>query len=333
MEKPIIGISMGDAAGIGPEIIAKLFAKQDLFDKVRLVVIGDADIMDEARKLVQGHLRIHPILNVNQATFEENTIDVIDLDNLSREYHAIGKVDAAVGRASVEYLLKAVELVSSHQIHAITSAPLNKEAMHLAGSSYPGQTELLADVTKSKRFGMMLLFGPIKMFYVTNHVSLRTALEKVKRDTILERLVFIDEVISEFREEKPIAVAALNPHAGENGSMGMEEITEIIPAIEEARKRGINVVGPVPADTIFVSARQGIYGAVLAMYHDQGNIAAKLLNFGSGVTYVSGLPFVRTSVAHGTAFDIAGRGVASPDTLYQAVVTAAELFLQKSSLL
>jgi len=330
MKKPIIGISMGDAAGIGPEIIAKLYLKKDLFDHARVVVIGDSGIMDEARKLVYPALKINPIQKIDQAVFIDDTIDVIDLNYLTRECHAIGRVDRAIGKAAVEYLLKAVELASSKQIDAITSAPLNKEAMHLAGFDYPGQTELLAEVTKTKKYGMMLSFGPIKMFYVTNHVAMRSALEKVRKDAILERLLFISDAIAEFHEDKPIAVAALNPHAGENGSMGHEEIEEIIPAIEEARKRGINVIGPVPADTLFVIAKEGVYGAVLAMYHDQGNIAAKLLNFGSGVTYVSGLPFIRTSVAHGTAFDIAGRGIASPDTLYQAVLTAVELFLRKS---
>jgi 4-hydroxythreonine-4-phosphate dehydrogenase len=330
MKKPIIGISMGDAAGIGPEIIAKLYLKKDLFDRAQVIVIGDSGIMDEARKLVASVLQINPIQNIDHAMFKDAVIDVIDLHNLPRECHAIGKVDPVIGKAAVEYLLKAVELVSSKQIDAICSAPLNKEAMHLGGYDYPGQTELLAEVTNTKKFGMMLFFGPIKMFYVTNHVAVRRALEMIKKETILERLIFINDALSKFHEEKPIAVAALNPHAGENGSMGRDEIEEIIPAIEEAKERGINVIGPVPADTIFVIAKKGAYGAVLAMYHDQGNIAAKLLNFGAGVTYVIGLPFIRTSVAHGTAFDIAGKGLAAPDTLYQAVLTATELFLKKS---
>ena len=332
MGKPIIGLTMGDAAGIGPELIIRLYQEKGLSDKAKMIVIGDADIIEEAGKAVRSDVAINTVHSVNQALFRNGTIDVLDLNNLSRESFALGKVDKAIGKASVEYLIRALELALNNEIDAITSAPLNKEAMHMAGFHYAGQTELLADLTKTKKFGMMLIFGPIKMFYVTNHVSIRKALKKVKKEIILEKLSFINDALTEFHENKPIAVAALNPHAGEGGKMGTEEIEEIEPAVEEAVKRGIQVLGPLPADTLFLKAKEGVFGAVLAMYHDQGNIAAKLLKFGSGVTVVSGLPIVRTSVAHGTAFDIAGQGIASPEALIQAVLTAAEFVERKRSM-
>ena len=293
MEKSIIGITMGDAAGIGPELIIKLYQTKELFDKARLVVIGDTDIIDEARKMLKSEMRINTISDVKGARFQHGTIDVLDLDNLGREKFAIGKVDRTVGKAAVEYLTKAIELALNHEIDAITSAPLNKEAMHLAGYNYAGQTELLADLTRTKEFGMVLIFGPIKMFYVTNHVSMQDVLKQIRKGVVLSKIEFIHKILAGFwKDSRPIAVAALNPHAGEGGKMGHEEIEEIIPAIDEARNKGINVIGPLPADTLFVKAKEGIYSAVLVMYHDQGNIAAKLLNFGSGITVVAGLPII-----------------------------------------
>jgi 4-hydroxythreonine-4-phosphate dehydrogenase len=320
---------MGDAAGIGPELIVKAYQERKIFDKARFIVIGDTDVIDEARKAVKSKIQINRINSARMAKFEKGILDLIDLDNLSKESFALGKEDKAIGRASGEYLERAVKLALDGEIDAITSAPVNKAALHLGGYRYPGQTEMIADLTGTRRFEMMLIFGPLRMFYVTNHVSLRYALDSVKEETVLEKLFFIHETLSEFNETKPIAVAALNPHAGESGKLGREEIDEIVPAIEKAEGKGINVLGPFPADTLFIRAKEEIFGAVLAMYHDQGNIAAKLLNVGSGVTYVCGLPFVRTSVAHGTAFDIAGRGIASADAFIQAIVTAADLVMQK----
>lgn len=326
MKKPIIGITMGDAAGIGPELIVKLFATTELHDLARMIVIGDADVMDAACSAMNADTKINVIDDVRSAKFEQGTMDLIDLDNLGREHFASGRVDKTIGQAAVAYTIKAAELAMKGEIDAIASAPLNKEAMHLAGFDYAGQTELLADITKTEKYAMVLYFGPIKMFYVTNHVSLSDALKSINKDAILAKIKFIHETLSELGESNTsIAVAALNPHAGENGKMGHEEIDEISPAIMEARNDGINAIGPVPADVLFVKAKEGIYGAVLVMYHDQGNIAAKLLNFGSGVTVVSGLPFIRTSVAHGTAYDIAGKGIASPNTLIEAIKLAVTL--------
>jgi len=330
MRKPIIGLTMGDAAGIGPEIIIKVFQNRKVIEEANIIVIGDKDIIDEAQKTLNTRFKINAINYFKEVEFKQGEINVYDLDNLDRNDFALGKVDKKIGKAAVEYLIKATDLALSNRIDAITSAPLNKEAMQLAGYSYAGQTELLASLTKTKKYGMLLIFGPIKMAFVTNHVPLKDAIRKIKKNQIFSKIEFLYKSISEFGYNNlPIAVAGLNPHAGENGTIGYEEIREIEPAIVKARSKGINVIGPLPADTLFIKAKEGNYSGVLVMYHDQGNIAAKLLNFGSGVTYVSGLPIIRTSVAHGTAFDIAGKGIASPDTLIESVKLASKLAVKK----
>lgn len=329
MEKPVIGLTMGDAAGIGPEIIVKASQEKKVHGKARIVVIGDADIIEEARRSLVSKIKINTIHSVHQAEYRPGILDVIDLDNLPKESFATGKEDKATGEASAEYLQYAVKLALSGEIDAIASAPVNKAALHLAGYNYPGQTEMIAELTKTTKFEMMLIFGPMKIFYVTNHVSMREAIEGVREEIIYEKLFFIHKALLEFGEKKPIVVAALNPHGGESGRMGREEIDEIKPAVERAIDAGVDVCGPLPADTLFIKAKEGMFGAILVMYHDQGNTPAKLLNFGAGVTYICGLPIIRTSVAHGTAFDIAGRGIASPDTFIQAILAASDLALQR----
>ena len=202
--------------------------------------------------------------------------------------------------------------------------------MHLAGYDFAGVTELLAHLTKSDKFAMVLTFGPIRLFYVTNHISMKKAYDGITKDNILEKIQGVNEALGDFGiENGKIAIAAFNPHGGEGGAMGDEEINEIIPAIEAAKQQGINALGPFPADTIFIHGRKGEFDAILAMYHDQGNIAAKLMGFGAGVTVVAGLPIIRTSVAHGTAFDIAGKGIAGADTFIAAIKTAGEIAVKR----
>jgi len=333
MKKPIIGITMGDAAGIGPEIILKTYQKKEIFSLANIIVIGDKSIIEEAMTLVKSDIQLNIITSVKQAKFKYKVMDLIDLNILDKSKFAIGEVDKVIGEASVQYIIKATELALAGEIDAIVSAPLNKTAMHLAGYKYAGQTELLAKLTKTKEYGMILFFGSIKIFFVTNHVSLKNALRKIKKKNILQKIKLLHKALIMINEtELPIAVAGLNPHAGENGKFGEEEIKEIIPAINEARNNGINVIGPFPADTIFIDAQKDIYSAVLVMYHDQGNIPVKLLKFGVGVTFISGLPIIRTSVAHGTAFDIAGQGIALPNTLINAVKLAINLVLKKKKM-
>ena len=326
MRKALIGLTMGDAAGIGPELTVKVFSDRILMEMADMIVIGDSGILSEAIKMVNSDMTINTVGSVDEAVFKEGRMNVLDLKNIDVSLHASGKTNSECGRAACEYTEVAVKLALSGEIDAIASAPVNKDAMHLAGYDHAGQTEFIASLTNTHEFGMVLYFGPVKLFYVTNHVSLRDALDNVRKNIILSKIKFIHETLAGLGgKNNSIAVAAINPHAGEAGRMGRDEIEEIIPAVEAARELGIDALGPFPADTLFIKAKEGAYGAVLAMYHDQGNIAAKLMGFGSGVTAISGLPIIRTSVAHGTAFDIAGKGIASPDTLIQAVRLAVEL--------
>jgi len=314
---------MGDAAGIGPEIIVKALADPETTRDLDALVIGDAGIMRRAADLVGGPVRIHACRSAGEADLSAGVISVIDLANLPEDVFARGEVDPAAGRAAVEYTERAVEMALAGEIDAVASAPVNKEAVHRAGYDFAGGTELFAHLTNCKKYAMVLILGPIRLFYLTNHVSMREAWRSVKKDVILARLRTVRGALAEFGIERgKIAVAALNPHGGEGGSLGREEIEEIIPAVKAARAEGMDALGPFPADTIFVRGRKGEFDAILAMYHDQGNIAAKLLDFGAGVTLVAGLPIIRTSVAHGTAYDIAGRGVASPATFIAALKTA-----------
>ena len=318
---------MGDAAGIGPEISVKTVIRKEILDVCNPFIIGSGDVIDAAIRKLGLDTKVSVYNDFDDIDFaDKESIKVLDVFPLNSEYFAIGKVDPVCGEAAVKYMDEAVALSKAAKISAFASAPINKEGMAMAGYDFAGATEYLAHITGTKEYSMILFFGPIKMFYATNHVSLRDALESIDEKMIYNKLVFIDRALSEMGEiNKRIAVAAINPHAGENGKMGREEIEIQMPAIQKAITNGCEAEGPIPADTLFIKAKDREYGAVLAMFHDQGNIAAKLLNFGSGVTYIHGLPIIRTSVAHGTAYDIAGEGIASEDTLVSAIHTACDL--------
>lgn len=328
--KPIIGLAMGDAAGIGPELIVKALQRPETIENLDALVVGDSKIMQKAIDVLGRNMILKVCQSSEDADFSEGIINVIDMDNLPIESFAMGKVDPVTGKAAVEYTEKAVEMALGREIDAIASAPVNKEAMHLAGYDFAGVTELLAHLTKSEKFAMVLIFGPIRLFYVTNHVSMRKVYDSIKKGIILKKIQGVNDALGDFGiENGKIAVAAFNPHGGEGGAMGNEEISEIIPAIKAAKQKGIDAMGPYPADTIFINGRKGEFDAILAMYHDQGNIAAKLMDFGAGVTVVAGLPIIRTSVAHGTAFDIAGKGIAGADTFIAAIKTAGEIAIKR----
>lgn len=328
--KPIIGLAMGDAAGIGPELIVKALEQPDTTENLDALVIGDAKIMLKAINVLGSKMILKVCQSSEDTEFSQGIISIIDMNNLPAECFALGKVDCVTGKAAVEYTEKAVAMALNREIDAIVSAPVNKEAMHLAGYDFAGVTELVAHLTKSEKFAMVLIFGPIRLFFVTNHISMKKVYDNIKKDIILKKIQAVDNALGDFGiENGRIAVAAFNPHGGEGGAMGNEETDEIIPAIEAAKQKGINAMGPYPADTIFIHGRKGDFDAILAMYHDQGNIAAKLMDFGAGVTVVAGLPIIRTSVAHGTAFDIVGKGIASPDTFIAAIKTAGEIAVKR----
>lgn len=329
--KPKIGISMGDPAGIGPEIIIKTLALQDVYERCNPLVIGDAAVMEAEVKVLQSPIKINAIQEVSEAKFTCGTIDVFDLKNVDSNELKPGVVSAMSGKAAFEAVIKNIELALDNSVDATVTAPINKESIHKAGHKYSGHTEIYAAYTNTDKFAMLLADENFRVIHATTHVSLRQACDLCKKERVLEVISLLDDACKKFGIENPrIAVAGLNPHASENGLFGDEELNEIIPAIEEAKTLGYNVDGPFPPDTMFVKAVQGKFDGCVAMYHDQGHIPFKLEGFKwdneketmesvKGVNITLGLPIIRTSVDHGTAFEIAGQGMASPDAMLVAI--------------
>jgi len=328
--KPIVGITMGDAAGIGPEIIVMALAVPEVHRICNPLVIGDAATIRDALKTTSTEIKVEEIKRVDNAQFVMGVIEVLDLHNIDHEAFLKGQVAPMLGKAAFEYVQRAVDLALSGKIQAIVTAPLNKEALNRAGYHYAGHTEILAELCGVKEVCMMLTVGNLRVAHISGHLSLSEACRAVKKERILTVIRLGLEAVKKLGVPEPrIAVAGLNPHAGETGLFGREEITEISPAVKEARAQGMNVVGPIPPDTIFYRAKEGEFDLVIAMYHDQGHIPLKLWDFFGGVSVTLGLPLIRTSVDHGTAFDKAGRGTASPKSLIAAIRLATELINQE----
>jgi len=328
--KPLIGITMGDAAGISPELVLKAFSSWGLFGKCRPLLIGSRAVMEMYAKKLGISVPFHFVSEPSLAEFKEGTLDVYDMGLVDVGKLRIGVVSPEPGNAAVAYTQEAGRLALADKIDAIVSAPLNKESMRLAGHAFEGATEILATLAGAKRFGMILVLGSMRVMMLTNHMSLRDACAAVTRGKVLSMIELAHDTLRGFGISRPaIAVAGLNPHAGEGGLFGREEVEGSIPAVQDARARGINAIGPVPADVVFVKAKAGEYDLVLAMYHDQANMAAKLLGFGEVVTMLAGLPFIRTSVGHGTAFDIAGKGIAREQNFLLAIEAAIDMALVK----
>lgn len=324
--RPPIGITMGDAAGIGPEVIVKSLKEADIYQLCLPVVIGSREVMRWAAQQFWPQTKTRAIGSVNEARGQPGTIDVLDIPNLKIEDIAIGQVCAASGKAAMEYVIESTRLAQEGAIKAIVTAPLNKEAARLAGYPDLGHMELFARLTGTKQLATMLVAGPLRVVHLTTHKSLREACQLVTRELVLDRLRLIHQCFQNWGVAHPrIGVAALNPHAGEGGLLGDEELNQIMPAIKAARQLAINAQGPVPADIIFTQAINGAFDVVLAMYHDQGHIPIKTFSFEKSVSVALGLPFTRTSVDHGTALDIAGKGVARPDSLIEAIKVAVQL--------
>ena len=335
---PIIGITMGDPASIGPEITIKALSDPDIYKRCRPVVIGDAACMERVRNLVTGtDIKIRSISNLSEAGFMWGVIDVLDMKNVSMDKVRMGKVCAEAGEAAYQYVDKVIGLALDGQIDATVTNAFSKEAINLAGHHYSGHTEIYAEKTDTKSYTMMLAFQNIRVVHVSTHCSLREACDRVKKGRILEVIRIADKACRDLGMVHPkIGVAGLNPHSGEGGMFGLEEIEEIIPAIQEAAEEGIYVEGPVPPDTVFSKARGGWYDIVVAMYHDQGHIPLKVLGFVynaemkkwdavEGVNITLGLPIIRVSVDHGTAFDQAGTGMASELSLKNSIEYAVLL--------
>jgi 4-hydroxythreonine-4-phosphate dehydrogenase len=337
--KPLMAITMGDAAGIGPEIIAKTLSLDDVYGMCRPLVVGDVGAMGMGVEVASLDLRIRRVEDLSEALFRRGTIDVLSLENIDVDMLVMGRPQSMAGRASVEYVLKAAEMAMRGEVDAIVTAPLNKEAMNMAGYPYAGHTELLAEFAKTEDFAMMLLAGSLRVVHVTTHVALKEVPHLITKERVLDKIRIAVGAAESLGIDRPrVAVSGLNPHSGEGGLFGREENEEIEPAVKEAQGSGIDVDGPIPADTVFVKAAGGMYDVVVAMYHDQGHIPVKLQGFRyeeesglmesvSGVNVTLGLPFIRTSVDHGTAYGKAGRreGTANPQSLIDAIKVAVKM--------
>lgn len=338
MMKPILGITMGDPASIGPEITIKALSRAEVYEACNPMVVGDACMMEKAKKTV-GHeeIVIHPIADVKEALFTPGTIDVYDMKLVNAETLPIGQVSAEAGEAAFQYVKKVIELANADEIDGTVTNALNKEAINVAGHHFSGHTEIYAHYTETKKYCMMLAHQNMRVTHVSTHVSLREACNRVKKDRVLDVIRMSDAACKDLGIEHPrVAVAGLNPHCGENGLFGDEEIKEITPAIEAARAEGIDASGPFPPDSIFSKLRGGWYDIVVCMYHDQGHIPLKVVGFVynqeagkwdavEGINLTLGLPIVRVSVDHGTAFDQAGTGMANELSLMNAIDYAARL--------
>lgn len=322
--KPIIGITMGDATGVGPEIIVKSLRESEIYDICRPVVIGDLGIMRRAVGIIKAELPCYPTEDLSTAGLRYGQIDVLDLNNLPADL-PFAVVDARAGKAAYEYVEAAVQLAQTDKIDAIATAPLNKDALNQGGCHFPGHTEILAHLSNTKDYAMMLIGGALRVIHVSTHVSIRRACDLVKKERVLRVIQLANQSMKMIGITEPrIAVAGLNPHSGEGGMFGTEDIEEIIPAIEQAKAMGLNVTGPVPPDTVFFrAAHRGHFDIVVVMYHDQGHIPLKVLGFELGVNITVGLPFIRTSVDHGTAFGKAGKGTADYLSMMESIRMAA----------
>ncbi|MBI2980245.1 MAG: 4-hydroxythreonine-4-phosphate dehydrogenase PdxA [Chloroflexi bacterium] len=329
-ERPIIAITMGDAAGIGPEIVVKALLSAEIYRICRPLVVGEGVIMQEAVKLVKRPLKLHSVKVTTEVKGQPGTIDLLDLHNLERGEVVPGQLCAPCGRASMEYIAEAARLALAGEVKALVTAPINKEATQQAGYGEVGHLEYLARLTDATEYATMLVSGPLRVVHLTTHHSLRQACDLVTKERVLARLKLTDYSFRGWGIEQPrIAVAALNPHAGEGGLFGSDEAEEIEPAVVAARKLAIDARGPFPADSVFNRALGGEFDVVLAMYHDQGHIPVKVYGLERSVSVALGLPLVRTSVDHGTAFDIAGKGVASARSLEEAIRVAVRLNEEK----
>ncbi|MGE5612773.1 MAG: 4-hydroxythreonine-4-phosphate dehydrogenase PdxA [Bacillota bacterium] len=339
--RPTIAITMGDPAGIGPEIAVKALNYEHIFHRCIPVVIGDMAAISDALTFTGSPLKINRIADVDETSGSPGVIDLIDLGLLEKGSWEYKKVSPVCGKAAYAYIEKAINLALDKKVHAVVTGPINKESLNKAGYHYSGHTEIFAKLTGTSKYAMLLSTEKLKVIHVTTHVSLRKACDLITRERVLDVIHLADSAMKTLGYARPkIAVAGLNPHSSEGGLFGNEEAQSIIPAVSEAKSEGIDVEGPVPPDTVFVKALAGQYDIVVAMYHDQGHIPIKLLGFNldsgtgtftslNGVNCTVGLPIIRTSVDHGTAFEIAGEGKANETSLIDAIDMAVRMVKTK----
>jgi len=323
--KPITAITMGDPAGIGPEIVAETMLSPIIHQCCRPFVIGSIAILERAAKILNQEIKYNKISDPSEAKYEMGTVDIIETGEYDTDSIVWGKVQALAGQMSVDWIMKSIELGMAGKIDAVSTAPIHKGAIKLVGIKEPGHTEIYQNATNSQYALTMFSCHKLRVFFVSRHMSVIDACKYATKDRVLEYVVYINKELKKVGIEKPhIAVAALNPHGGDNGLFGTEEIEHLIPAVKAAQEMGIDAVGPCPADSVFHIGKSGCYDAILSLYHDQGHIACKTLDFEKSVTLTFGLPFIRSSVDHGTAFDIAGKGIAGSISLIESTKVVAE---------
>lgn len=335
--KPVVAITVGDPGGIGPEITAKALALPEIYDLCKPLVVTDMQLFEAAIKIAGKKLGTHSVKAEKGNFCSFGTVDIWDMQNVDLCNLRHGEIDARSGRASYEYIAEATRLALDRHVDAIVTGPIHKKALNLAGYPYAGHTEIIATLTGAKEYCMLLVDGSFRVSHVTTHIPLSEVSAAIKQNRVLEVLKLTDKAVKKLCGRKPnLGVAGLNPHGGDEGLFGREEIEEIGPAIEEARRLSIDVEGPISPDTVFVKMRSGLYDGVVAMYHDQGHIPIKLQGFHidsqsgqwsaiSGVNVTLGLPIIRTSVDHGVAFGKAGKGTANAESMIAAIKVAVQL--------
>lgn len=324
MNKEYIGVPLGDPAGIGPEIVVKSISKEETNTYGNIVVFGNKEILEKAIKICEVEMIINVIENPEDGVYNNKTLNLVNIDNIDMNKFIPGEVSGMCGKAAFEYLAKSIDYAMSNKVKAIATTPLNKESFKAGNVPYIGHTEVLEDLTKTYNPLTMFQVRDLRVFFLSRHISLRKACDLVTEENIYEFILRSNEALIQLGIKNPkIAVAGLNPHCGEHGLFGDEE-REIEPAIQRARKEGIDVVGPIGADSVFFFGLQGKFDAVLSLYHDQGHIATKTVDFHRTISLTNNMPFLRTSVDHGTAFDIAWKNIANEVSLVEAIRLAGE---------
>lgn len=328
--RPVTAITMGDPAGIGPEIVVGTMLDREIHACCRPLVIGSVEIMERAAKVLGKEIKFNRITGPEEAKYECGTVDIMETGKYDTDSLVWGEVQKEAGQMAVDWIMKSIELGLEGRVDAVSTAPIHKRAIKLVGVQEPGHTEIYQNATRSPYALTMFSCHKLRVFFVSRHMSLVDAVHYATKEVVLENIVNIDKELRNVGIENPcIAVAGINPHNGDNGLFGREELDELEPAVKAAQERGINAVGPCPADSVFHIGKSGKYDAILSMYHDQGHIACKTLDFQKSVTITWGLPFIRGSVDHGTAFDIAGKGIADCVSLIESTKVVAEYAAKK----
>lgn len=325
MEKPIIAIPIGDPAGIGPEIVVRALADKQVQDTARCVVVGDPAVVENAYGITGITLKTNIITEPEQGDYSQGVLNLIALNNIDMDKLRIGEVSGMCGKAAYDYIEKSIVLANEGKVHAVATTPINKESLKAGGVNFIGHTEIFGALTGTDDPLTMFEVRGLRVFFLSRHVSLRKACDMVTKDRIVDYVKRCTEALKTLGiNDGLMAIAGLNPHSGEHGLFGGEEVREVMPAIEQLQSEGYRVTGPIGADSVFHMALQGRFNSVLSLYHDQGHIATKTLDFERTISITLGMPILRTSVDHGTALDIAGKGIASAVSMIEAILLAAK---------